>query len=645
MTPAWFSQPFPPEGASAAEGIRSQLGKPELDLLTILVREAAQNSWDAQKDDAAPSVDFRISLRTVSPAHANAWRTLLLNEAPLNQHLPLRASLQKPTVRVMEIADRGTRGLGGPTRADKAVTGERDFVSFVRNIGEPRDRELGGGTYGFGKGIFYLISEPGTILIHTRCEVDGGYETRLMGCALWESYVVDTAEGCGRYTGRHWWGDVSGDVVEPLVGEDADHVARQLGLRPFKEDETGTSIIVIDPKLDDRAPAEAADYLAETMAWHLWPKMLGNGDTPPPMRFSVNCDGIEHEVPDPRTTRPLNLFVAAYEEMTGDGATELWRYRPKKFLGHLGLEKRMAVPFTPSSASRLVGIDELVHHVCLMRTAELVVTYRPGPKPPSEFTAYAGVFRAAEELESVYARAEPPTHDAWNKHSLEGRERKIIETTFRRIDESVNGLLNITGTVRSGSAKVSLGAASRLFSPLVGGVWGAGGRTFYGTPASQEPEEEPETATPRRGRKAAAREQRNDGQALDQAAQVDGAAEEGQRAQRRRPRVEYLGVPYFEERSGRAVLIQDFRLPVPIMQRVRADVGVTIAGTTGRETNPPVGADQPELLGWEHAASSIFFEDSMLTAKGGDGVWRAVIRPVADTMTEIRLHVTGVATE
>ena len=36
-TPRWLSQAYPPEGASAAEGIRNQLGRPELDLLTILV--------------------------------------------------------------------------------------------------------------------------------------------------------------------------------------------------------------------------------------------------------------------------------------------------------------------------------------------------------------------------------------------------------------------------------------------------------------------------------------------------------------------------------------------------------------------------------------------------------------------------------
>nr|BFE83846.1 hypothetical protein GCM10020093_064470 [Planobispora longispora] len=223
-----------------------------MDLLTILVRESAQNSWDARLPDRTEPVDYAIDMWAVSPARAAAWRDLLSQDAPLNDHLPLRQSLSRPTIRVMAVSDRGTSGLGGPTRADEAVAKGHDFVSFVRNVGEPRDTELGGGTYGFGKGIFYLISEVGTILLHTRCRVDGGYETRLMGCALWKSYVANGSGGERRYTGRHWWGDTTGEVVEPLVGAEADAVAHRLGLRPFGADETGTTIVVIDPLLEGR---------------------------------------------------------------------------------------------------------------------------------------------------------------------------------------------------------------------------------------------------------------------------------------------------------------------------------------------------------------------------------------------------------
>ncbi len=272
-TAAWHSQMFPPEGASAAEGIRNQLGRPELDLLTILVRESAQNSWDARTGDTA--VDYHLDLRVVSPAHAPAWRELLTRNIPAHEHLPLRQSISSPVIRVLTVSDRGTTGLGGPTRADNAVVENHDFVSFIRNIGEPRDTELGGGTYGFGKGIFYLLSRPGTVLVHTRCRVPGGFETRLMGCALWKSYAEGVGLSGRRYTGRHWWGAPSSDgVVEPLIGAEADIAAERLGLRGFGQEETGTTVVVIDPDLGEREIQDAGAYLAETIAWNLWPKML-----------------------------------------------------------------------------------------------------------------------------------------------------------------------------------------------------------------------------------------------------------------------------------------------------------------------------------------------------------------------------------
>jgi hypothetical protein len=644
---SWFSQPFPPEGASLAEGIRNQLGRPELDLLTILVRESAQNSWDARVRTRTEPVDYSIDIWTVGAAHVAAWRDLLRRGAPLNDHLPLHRSLSRPTIRAMAISDRGTRGLGGPTRADNAVTKDHDFVSFVRNIGEPRDAQLGGGTYGFGKGIFYLVSNPGTILLHTRCEVDGRYETRLMGSALWKSYVANEPEGEKRYTGRHWWGDTSGDVVEPLVGAEAEAMAHRLGLTPFAEDETGTTIIMVDPNLDGLEPTEAAEYLAETITWHLWPKMLEASDGRPAMRFSVSSAGIDHPVPDPRETRPLNLFVAAYEKMAGRDGKDLECYRPKRFLGRLGLVKRTAPALEPTRASRMLGIETLVHHVCLMRPAELVVAYRPGPKPPSEFQSYAGVFRADTTMDETYAKAEPPTHDAWHPQSLEYPESTYINTTFRRIDDALTGLLDLGGGARAGSAKVALGAASTMFSSLVGGSWGMGGATDYKPGSTRTLSSEPMPTTPAGGPDDPSSGSHTPG-SLGMAGQDTGRGDLGQPRRetpsgagddspRRRPRVEYVQDPYYDERSGISVVIQEFRLPVAGSQRVTIDLSVALSGHSGRETDPPVGAAMPDLIGWEAPSGALVNAPTCIIEGGDDSVWHAVVRPAPDTMTEIEI--------
>lgn len=649
--PRWFSQPYPPEGASAAEGIRNQLGRPELDLLTILVRESAQNSWDARILNRSDPIDYRIDMSTVSPAHAGAWRELLLAGAPSQrENFPLRETLRRSSIRVMAVSDRGTRGLGGPTRADAFAT-ERDFVSFIRNIGEPRDNALGGGTYGFGKGIFYVLSNTGTVLVHSRCRTaQGGYETRLIGCALWKSYGVKEMGGHRRYTGRHWWGDISGGVVEPLTGQAAERAVRSLGLSPFGAEETGTTVVVVDPALDGLTPKEAGGYLADSIAWHLWPKMISTPERPAPMRFSVTCDGDDLPVPDPRKTRPLSMFVAAYEKMAASGGDRLHCKSPKRYLGRLGLEKRIMPPLQPSRASRMVGIEEIVHHVCLMRPAELVVNYRPGPKPPSVNLGYAGVFRGDESMDEIYAKAEPPTHDAWNPQSLERPESTFVHTTFRRIGESLDILLSLGGTARSGSSNIALGAASSFFSGLVGGAWGIGGGTDYSKPGSTAPRQrrgeprENRHLEPQKGALPSAGENPiSPATAGGGADNAHGTVTEsrGASAPRMRPRVQYIDEPSFEDRGDASLLVQNFRLPVPGPQQVRVDLAITLPGTAGRETDPPIGAVMPELVGWEDSEGHVH-RTEVMQVEGGGSLWRVLVLPAPDTMTEITVKVEAV---
>ncbi|WP_157872246.1 hypothetical protein [Streptomyces silaceus] len=635
--PRWYSQQYPPEGASAAEGILNQLGRPELDLLTILVREAAQNSWDAKDPRHDGPVRFGIDLGYVGPAHADTWRRLLLNGAPSNDHLALRNAL-RASIRIMTVSDRGTNGLGGPIRANEICRDRQDFVAFVRNVGEPRDTKLGGGTYGFGKAVFYLLSGLGTVLVHTRCRNDEGeLETRLIGCALGNSYRATGADGDEwRYTGRHWWGDASGDVIDPLVGAAADETARRLGLAPFAPEETGTSIVVLDPQLEGLEPKEAAAYLAETVAWHLWPKMLERPDGTLPMRFSVTCEGRDFPVPDPRTTSPLSLFVEAYRQLGTDEGRTLSCQKPVKELGRLGLVQRPVVPMEPSPATRrameMVQIERSVHHVALMRPAELVVTYWPGRETGAELLSYAGVFRAGEEMDDTYAEAEPPTHDAWNHHRLEGHERTYVRTTYTRLKEAVDDLLQLGGSAREGSANVALGAASARFSPLVGGAWGTGGASDYGTPstgrAKAAPDDE-EVPGPQARTRGGTRRGGKDSATADVPLPEDGTT----RAPR--PRVKYAGETTYEERFGHAVLVQAFTLPVAVVQRVRVELAVALPGTGNRETDPPAGAAMPGLVGWEDPSGTLHASPTFVIEGGDETVWRAVVRPAPDTITEI----------
>ncbi|MFD6218550.1 hypothetical protein, partial [Nocardia salmonicida] len=631
------------------------------DHLTILVRESAQNSWDARQGDGIP-VDYHIDLQTVSAADAPAWRENLLRKAPTKQRLPLRDALQQATIRVLSISDRGTRGLGGPTRADAVTDQGRDFVAFLRNIGEPRDRALGGGTYGFGKGILYLASGSGTILVHTRCQYQGTYETRLMAAALWKSYDAKEEDRERRYTGRHWWGDASGDVIEPLVGTEADAMARKLGLRPFGASETGTTISILDPNLDGSEPSDIARYLAETIVYQLWPKMLPDANGVPPMRFSVTCDGIEYPVPDPARMKTLGLFVNAYRAMVGSDAEELFCRRPKKLLGRFGLQQTLALRFEPSDAEHMAGFETgMVHHVCLMRPAELVVTYWPGPKPASEISAYAGVFRADKELDEAYARAEPPTHDNWNYQSLDHPEYSFVKMTFTRIKEEIDKVIGPRGSSGVAVAQVSLGAASDRLSPLVGGTWGTGAATDYGRPGDTAPPPRPAPKRRPSGRRNEPVEAEDletpdtfeSGGSIDAPTSGGGMIgnENGRPlehaprqapARRRRPKIENVGDPEPDELWGHGVVVQRFKLPVAVAQRVSADVAVALNSDGGLEMDPPSGAEMPGLVGWEDPHGEVHTTPTYVIEGGDGGVWKAIVKPAPDTMTDIVLYTEAV---
>ena len=214
MRPKWWSQEFAPEGSAAAEGIVKQLGQPALDPLTVLVREAAQNSLDASRDDA-DTVEFSVTIRSLGMA-AETWRRHLGVGSDDVSGLDISGHLASDSV-IMIISDRNTCGLGGPLRANLSASAERrsDFVQFLRNVGEGRDLEHAGGTYGFGKGILYRLSSCRAILVDTLAEGGRAEDRRMMGAALGESWVRDGK----RYTGRHWWGEIAEDgIPDPLLG-------------------------------------------------------------------------------------------------------------------------------------------------------------------------------------------------------------------------------------------------------------------------------------------------------------------------------------------------------------------------------------------------------------------------------------------
>jgi hypothetical protein len=576
-------------GAINAEGIKNQLGRPSLDRFVVLVREAAQNSWDAAHPDRDGPVRFAMDLLELDDGRAAAWRELLLEDAPADEHLPLRAVLREP-LSVLFVSDRGTVGLGGPTRADAVKEGGRhDYVSFVLNVGEPRNVEFGGGTYGFGKAVFFLASAASTVLVYTRCNVNDHVESRLVGCALGPAFEA----GGSAHTGRHWFGVVSQarDVVEPVTGDEADHVAERLGFPPFQDGALGTTVAVVAPELDGRDGAATVERLSQAVLWHLWPKMVDRGSGPA-MEFTVARNGLPVEIPDPATHPALREFVAALLELETAGETITYG-AGSLAVGQINLRTTFAPPPEIDPVGQELGFASGVRHCCLLRTPELVVEYRAGPPLPDERIWYAGVFRVLPDQDGTFAQAESPTHDTWSPEYLDDRGRSLVRTTLRKIDERLRSHAAPRSEKGAGGTASGLAGMSRLLGGLLAPAPGeaAGPRSS--------------TATTNR---------------------------------RRGSGVQMVGAPEWAEHDGRDVLVQPFEVQTRGTVTVDADTTVRIWGGGEKKTESPLGASTPELIAWRAPDGQLHPPGRLAIGADEVGRWEAIVVAPSDTMTRIRVH-------
>lgn len=645
-----FSERYPPTGGIASEGVRNLLGRPTLEPLELLTRESIQNSWDAKREDA-DQIRVSISLRTLDvPARQNLIERILPDPP---DRLPLADELAAPDPQLLVIADRGTIGLAGGLRSDHIADGApSDFIDFIRDIGQPPDRHFGAGSFGYGKGAFYLLSRASTIIVHTRCMTDSGPQTRLIACGLGEHFT--TSDGA-RLTGRHWWGEIaSDDIVDPLLGDDADALAGAIGLPRFEVEETGTTIAIVAPRLElageepedesgDSCVSDrrALEFIGDAIAWNFWPKMISLDGAPPPMRFTLDQDGHPVEIPDPDVDSRLRIFTSAYRALKGDTSAAVglggevvpaWCQRPRRLLGTVSIRRDAVPAATPAARAARVD-DERLHHIALMRTANLVVQYVSGPPLASEHAGYAGVFECEQSLDQIFRRSEPPTHDRWEPQFLDQPDRRFVNVAMTRVREVAERFAAPAVPTGRASADLAVGEFSSQLADLIPSLPGpgaafGGGATRRGTTGAG-------------GRTAAGRA----------GLEGNGAASENHAPSTRRgggssstggggtPDIEVIAPAHPTIIEGETVLEVSFRIESASGRatRVRAEPTVLTLDGGAVERDPPEGARTPRLIGWISPDGGLDASPELCVSEGDLGVWTARFSHQPDALVRIDL--------
>lgn len=503
----WIPEPLPPSGGLSAEGFTKLLGRPSLDPLTVLIRETAQNSWDARDGSNRP-VQFSLHVSIIEEQARMLLRNEVFPGARRVVGTTLGEQLSSTDLYGIFVSDRNTKGLGGPVRADVLDPSDSyDWVDFVLNVGKANNQGNTGGTYGFGKTISYVVSQASTIVIFSKTEHEGRSNSRLIAAAIGDKFN----DGSSNFTGRHWWGRDMDGVPTPIEDDAAESLAHEIGFTPFATDEFGTSILILAPDFGGRTPEQAMNFLVESSLWHLWPKIVPQPSGNVPMEFSFFFNGATVPIPSFASTPPLGKYVEAF---LGASSVDLQPlgYVEETLTRHANgglavLGRLVTVPFvreprrvaddghepedfdSPLPASPFSHGPS--HHVALMRSPELVVQYFPGPEAPDSSLEWGGIFRVDESMDEVFAKAEPPTHDAWTPDYLVEKQHKlIVQKCLRDIRKSVEGRWGAAPQPEANST-FSTALVADTLSHLVLGTRGAGkGKATRSTSSKVGPAEE-----------------------------------------------------------------------------------------------------------------------------------------------------------
>ncbi len=592
---------YQPTGGIRGDGIQNQLGRPRLDRLTLLVREAVQNSWDA-KARPAGGIHLSLALETLGEAERRALaKTVFADEAG---DLGVARALAADGARVLSISDRGTVGLAGPTRADEAVADQpANFVNLLRHVGRPPKTYRNGGTYGFGKTALFLASRVRTILAYSQFRDGRRLQQRLIAAAVGSEYEQKSGRRTLKYTGRHWWGRRGdGGVVDPLEGADAVRAARLVGLPDFRAADTGTTIWVLLPELEGHEPEEAMSLLAEAVLRNFWPKMVDGPNGAPTIHFDLRLDGRRVPLPAPEEVPPAGTFVKAFANLQAHRAGEplphalgeigdVMSMRPLKELGTLSLIKSAPMPRLPAVTPADDGpFSGPAHHVALLRGPHFVVRYLEGPPVPFDQAEYAGVFLASDDAEEAFARSEPPTHDDWSPDMLDDRlHRSAVRVAFRRIDELLEDFTGAAAFGR-GAGDVPLGAFSDRLGMLLPGGPGTGAR---------RQSEAPDRPRPERG----------------------GGGDGGRGGRQRPPAVQIHGTTVRPDERGAPLLVVSFELGGGALARpvwVSAQPAVLLE-EGAVEHDPPQGAATPAVRRWRYAGGRVIGQSNTVQLPAGSG--------------------------
>ena len=480
----FHSQVMPRDGGSLANLTTEVTQDAHLPPKHVMLREALQNSCDQRVSDSK-SIDFFVDSFAMTGQKFKFLKELLREGNSNSDPLGINDLLGQDSVEVLAFADKGTKGLFGPTDASLAEPGNFVDYFFVFGRGADKGTKRDGGSRGTGRITLNNASKYSTVLVYSQFKENGVVKSRLMGFANGSAFNHQRK----RYTGRHWWGVFKNDRIQPIEGRKALDIATRLGMRDYLNNDTGFVAFIVgnryvESKDESSRSAERQDQvyeLREAAYFYGWPHMLELNHKKS-VNFHFEFDDQYFPFEDPRKRNELELFIKCFESLKGLTHREVKKktltFKAQGLLEPCGELAWTTAPTSDGERDAQENESIPISSIALIRTAKFVVKYLP-VQPVGDNVSTRGVFLADENQEEEFRKSEPVAHDDWipSRLSTVG-EKNPVKQAKDKILANFKSAIQIQGIQHSGSASVLLG---NLFGMSLGGLALTGAKSKSGS--------------------------------------------------------------------------------------------------------------------------------------------------------------------
>ena len=221
-------------------------------LIDLFIRESIQNSLDAgDKEIPIPYVSIDFIIKEFKANKLN------LSLGGITDRLNNR--FNNESYKFVAVKDTNTTGLTGPLKRSEVRDNKYgNLQKLVYHVGKPQEELGAGGSWGYGKTLYYRISQIGLVIYYSRIKKEnGGYESRL--CAVMceneqsRDAILPPYDDNNNKSGIAWWGDIDKKKnTYPITDEVCiKEFLKIFEIEPYVNNEVGT--IVIIPYINEQA--------------------------------------------------------------------------------------------------------------------------------------------------------------------------------------------------------------------------------------------------------------------------------------------------------------------------------------------------------------------------------------------------------